>query len=79
MATKWIYIELSNTGIQDSSSKILKSNLLSTYISKSDQLVNGMKSKLNYVFKLWVECLEQFFLFKTAEKNQTTLLTAEKV
>lgn len=37
-----------------------------------------MKSKPNYVFKLWVECLEQFFLFKTAEKHKTILLTAEK-
>lgn len=27
--------------------------------------MNGMKSKPNYVFKLWVECLEQFFLFET--------------
>ena len=78
IATKGIHIELSNTDIQDSSPKIFKSNLLTTYISKLGQLVNGMKSKPNYVFKLWVECLEQFFLFKTGKKIQTTLLTAEK-
>lgn len=47
-------------------------------MSDLDQLVNGMKSKPNYEFKLWDECLKQFFLFKKAEKYKTTFLTAEK-